>query len=138
MGAIGVGNRRGADNGRDPGRINLLYGQWYWPQILHPPEMPMLPSLKPLADRVIVERVPPQETSSGGIVLPDRAKDKPQEGTVVAAGPGRLRQDGQLQPLEVHEGDKVLFGSYAGNEVKIDGKDYLIMKEEEILAVVSN
>jgi len=98
----------------------------------------MAASLKPLADRIVVERVSPQEKTSGGIVLPDAAKDKPLEGTVIAAGPGRLLQDGRLLPLEVHQGDKVLFGSYAGNEVKIDGKEYLIMKEEEILAVLSN
>ncbi len=95
-------------------------------------------SLKPLADRVLVERVPPQEKTSGGIVVPDAAREKPSEGTVVAAGPGRLLQNGQLQALEVQEGDKVLFGSYAGNEIKIDGKEYLILKEEEILAVLSN
>ena len=95
-------------------------------------------SLKPLADRVIVERIPPQETTTGGIVLPDTAKDKPREGTVVAAGPGLLLENGQLRPLEVHQGDRILFGSYAGNEVKVDGKEYLIMKEEEILAVISN
>ena len=98
----------------------------------------MAASLKPLADRVVVERVPPQEKSTGGIVLPDTVKDKPLEGTVIAAGPGLLLQNGQLRPLEVHQGDKVLFGSYAGSEVKIDGKEYLIMKEEEILAVLSN
>ena len=95
-------------------------------------------SLKPLADRVVVERLAPQEKTGGGIVLPDSAKDKPQEGTVIAAGPGLLLQNGQLRPLEVRQGDKVLFGSYAGNEVKLDGKEYLIMKEEEILAVLSN
>ena len=90
----------------------------------------MAASLKPLADRVIVERTPPPETTSGGIVLPDTAKDKPREGTVIAAGPGR--------PLEVHQGDRILFSSYAGNEVNVDGKDYLIVKEEEILAILSN
>ena len=95
-------------------------------------------SLKPLADRVVVERVSPKEKTSGGIVLPDRAKDKPVEGTVLAAGPGLLLENGQVRPLEVHQGDKVLFGSYAGNEVKIDGKEYLILKEEEILAILSN
>jgi chaperonin GroES len=95
-------------------------------------------SLKPLADRVVVERVSPKEKTSGGIVLPDSAKDKPVEGTVLAAGPGLLLENGQVRPLEVHQGDKVLFGSYAGNEVKIDGKEYLILKEEEILAILSN
>ncbi len=95
-------------------------------------------SLKPLGDRVVVERLAPQEKTSGGIVLPDTAKDKPREGTVIAAGPGRLLDNGQLQPLEVHQGDRILFGSYAGNSVEVDGKEYLIMKEEEILAVLSN
>jgi len=98
----------------------------------------MAASLKPLADRVVVERVPPPEKTPGGVVVPDKAKDKPQEGTVIAAGPGHLLQNGRLQALEVHQGDKVLFGSYAGNEIKIDGKEYLIMKEEEILAILSN
>ena len=98
----------------------------------------MDPSLKPLADRVVVERLPPPEKSTGGIVLPDTAQDKPREGTVIAAGPGRLLENGQFHPLEVHQGDRVLFGSYAGNEIKVDGKEYLILKEEEILAILSN
>ena len=98
----------------------------------------MATSLKPLADRVIVERAPPPAKTAGGIVLPDTAKDKPREGTVIAAGPGLVLDNGQLRPLEVHQGDQILFGSYAGNEVQLDGKDYLILKEEEILAVLSN
>jgi chaperonin GroES len=98
----------------------------------------MAPTLKPLADCVIVERVPPQEKTSGGLVLPDTAKEKPREGTVVAAGPGQLLENGRRHPLEVHAGDRILFGSYAGSEIKLEGKEYLIMKEEEILAIVSN
>jgi chaperonin GroES len=98
----------------------------------------MTPELRPLADRVIVERMPPAESTAGGIVLPDIAKDVPREGTVIAAGPGLLLENGQLRPLEVHQGDKVLFGSYAGNEVLIDGKTYLVMKEDEILGILSN
>jgi chaperonin GroES len=98
----------------------------------------MAASLKPLGDRVIVERTAPQEKTSGGIVIPDAAKDKPREGTVIAAGPGRLLDNGQLLPLEVHQGDRILFGSYAGNEIEVDGKEYLVMKEEEILAILSN
>lgn len=95
--------------------------------------------LSPLADRVVVERLPPQETTAGGIVLPDTAKDKSREGTVVAAGPGRLLESsGERRPLEVHPGDRILFGSYAGEEVQVDGKDYLILKEDDILAVLSN
>jgi chaperonin GroES len=96
------------------------------------------PTLKPLADRVIVERTTPQEKTAGGIVLPDTVKDKPREGTVIAAGPGPYQKDGKRRPLDVHEGDRILFGSYAGNEIKLDGKEYLILKEEEILAIVSN
>lgn len=96
-------------------------------------------SLLPLADRVVVERIPPPETTAGGIVLPDTAKDKPREGTVVAAGPGRLLEsNGERRPLEVHPGDRILFGSYAGEEIRIDDKDYLILKEEDILAILSN
>ena len=98
----------------------------------------MAASFKPLADRIVVERVAPEEQTSGGIVLPDTAQDKAHEGTVIAAGPGRLLENGRLRPLEVHQGDKVLFGTYAGNEVQVDGKEYLILKEEEILAVLSN
>lgn len=96
-------------------------------------------SLSPLADRVVVERVPPQETTAGGILLPDTVKDKPREGTVVAAGPGRLVEStGERRPLEVHPGDRILFGSYAGEEIRVDGKDYLILKEADILAILSN
>jgi chaperonin GroES len=98
----------------------------------------MAASLKPLADRVVVERIAPEDKTSGGIVLPDTAKDKPREGTVIAAGPGRLLENGQFQPLEVHQGDRILFGSFAGNEVQVDGKEYLILREEEILAILSN
>ena len=94
--------------------------------------------LKPLGDRVVVEREEAQSKTAGGIVLPDTAKDKPREGTVIAAGPGRLLDNGQLRPLEVHQGDRILFGSYAGNEIEVDGKEYLILKEEEILAILSN
>ena len=110
-------------NGDAPGRIILVA---------------MAISLKPLADRVVVERAPAPEKTEGGIVLPDTAKDKPAEGTVIAAGPGRVMETGKLRPLEVHEGDKILFGSYAGSEIKVGGKEYLILREEEILAVLSN
>jgi chaperonin GroES len=93
-------------------------------------------SLKPLADHVVVERASPEAESPGGIVLPDTAKDKPKEGKVIAAGEGRMLENGQRRPLEVKAGDRVLFAPYSGNEVQVDGRDYLIMKEEEILAVV--
>ena len=93
-------------------------------------------SLKPLRDKVVVERSEAEEKTAGGIVLPDTAKDKPKQGTVIAAGPGRVLENGEVRALEVKKGDKVLFGSYAGSEVKVDGKDYLIMNESDILAVL--
>ncbi|MBI2931725.1 MAG: co-chaperone GroES [Planctomycetes bacterium] len=93
-------------------------------------------SLKPLRDKVVVERSEAEEKTAGGIVLPDTAKDKPKQGTIVAVGTGRVLDNGEVKPLEVKKGDKVLFGSFAGSEVKIDGKEYLIMSENEILAVV--
>jgi chaperonin GroES len=94
-------------------------------------------SLKPLRDKVVVERSEAEERTAGGIVLPDTAKDKPKQGTVVAVGPGRLLDNGEVKPLEVKKGDRVLFGGFAGTEVKLNGKEYLILSENEILAVVS-
>ncbi len=94
-------------------------------------------SLKPLRDKVVVERSEAEEKTAGGIVLPDTAKDKPKQGTVVAAGPGRVLDNGEVKALEVKKGDKVLFGGFAGSEVKIDGKEYLILNESEILAIVN-
>ena len=93
-------------------------------------------SLKPLRDKVVVERSEAEQKTAGGILLPDTAKDKPKEGTVVAVGPGRILENGETKALEVKKGDKVLFGGYAGSEVKVDGKDYLILSENEILAVI--
>ena len=93
-------------------------------------------ALKPLRDKVVVERSEAEEKTAGGIVLPDTAKDKPKQGLVVSVGTGRVLDNGTVQPLEVKKGDKLLFGSYAGTEVKIDGKEYLIIPESEILAVV--
>jgi chaperonin GroES len=93
-------------------------------------------SLKPLRDKVVVERSEAEQKTAGGILLPDTAKDKPKEGTVVAVGPGRVLDSGEVKALEVKKGDKVLFGGYAGSEVKVDGKDYLILSESEILAVI--
>ncbi len=95
-------------------------------------------SLKPLRDKVVVERSEAEEKTAGGIVLPETAKDKPKQGTVVSVGTGRVLENGDVKPLEVKKGDKVLFGSYAGSEVKIDGKEFLIMGESEILAVIEN
>lgn len=95
-------------------------------------------SLKPLRDKVVVERTEAEEKTAGGIVLPDSAKDKPKQGTVVAVGSGRVLDNGEVKALEVKKGDRVLFGGYAGSEVKIDGKEYLILSESEIYAVVEN
>ena len=93
--------------------------------------------VKPLADRVLVEPIETEETTSSGIVLPDTAKEKPQQGRVGAVGSGRLANTGERVHMSVQVGDVVLFAQYAGSEVKIDGKEYLIMNENEILAVVS-
>ncbi len=94
------------------------------------------PVIKPLGDHVLVKRVEAQETTKGGIVLPDTAKEKPREGIVKAVGDGRLLDNGERVPLQVKEGDRVLFSSYAGTEVKIGGEEYLVMNEEDILAVI--
>lgn len=91
--------------------------------------------LKPLGDRVVIEAIEKEETTASGIVLPDSAKEKPQEGKVVAVGSGRI-ENGERVALEVNEGDKVIFSKYAGTEVKIDGKELLIMRESDILAVL--
>lgn len=92
--------------------------------------------LKPLNDRVLVLRIEEDEKTVGGIIIPDTAKEKPQEGKVVAVGPGRLDEEGKRIALDVKEDDRVLFGKYAGNEVKIDGIEHIIMREDDILAVV--
>ncbi|WP_188207162.1 co-chaperone GroES [Alkalibacillus aidingensis] len=92
--------------------------------------------LKPLGDRVIVEVVEQEETTSSGIVLPDSAKEKPQEGQVVAVGSGRVTENGEKVTLEVNEGDRVIYSKFAGTEVEKDGKEYLVLRENDILAVV--
>ncbi len=92
--------------------------------------------LKPLNDRVLVLRIDEGEQTVGGIIIPDTAKEKPQEGKVVAVGPGKLDDEGRRIPLDFKKNDRVLFGKYAGNEVKIDGVEHLIMRESDILAVV--
>ena len=93
--------------------------------------------IRPLHDRVLVKRLEPQEeTSSGGIIIPDTAKEKPQEGEVVAAGPGKTLEDGKTQAMNVKVGDKILFGKYAGTDVKIDEVDYIIMREDDILGIL--
>lgn len=94
-------------------------------------------SIRPLGDRVIVKAVEQAEKTSGGIYLPDTAKEKPQQGVVMAVGAGRKNDKGEVLPLEVAAGDKVLYGKYSGTEVKIDGVNYLIIKESEILAILA-
>jgi chaperonin GroES len=91
---------------------------------------------RPLHDRVLVRRIDAEEKTAGGIIIPDTAKEKPQEGEIVAAGPGARNEQGQLVPIDVKPGDRVLFGKWSGTEVKIDGQDYLIMKENDLLGVV--
>jgi chaperonin GroES len=93
-------------------------------------------SIKPLRDRILVKRLEAEEKTKGGIILPDTAKEKPQEGKVVAIGTGRIDDNGKKIDLTVKVGDRILFGSYAGNEVRIDGEEYLIMREEEVFGVV--
>lgn len=92
--------------------------------------------IKPLRDRVIVRRLEEEDKTKGGIIIPDTAKEKPQAGEVVAVGSGKILEDGKVQPLEVKAGDRVLFGKYSGTEVKIDGEELLMMKEEDILGIV--
>jgi chaperonin GroES len=92
--------------------------------------------LKPLNDRVIAIRVDQEQKTAGGIIIPDTAKEKPQEGKIVAAGPGKLDDNGNRIPLEVKKGDRILFSKYAGTEIKIDGVEHIFMKEDDILAVL--
>jgi len=96
----------------------------------------MATNIRPLHDRVIVKRIEEGEQIRGGIIIPDTAKEKPQEGEVVAAGEGKYKEDGTRQPLDVKAGDRVLFGKYSGSEIKIDGEEFLIMREDEILGVL--
>ena len=92
---------------------------------------------RPLHDRVVVQRVDAEEKTKGGIIIPDTAKEKPQEGKVIAVGPGGRDDAGKLTPLDVKAGDRVLFGKWSGTEIKLDGEDYLIMKESDIMGVVA-
>jgi chaperonin GroES len=92
--------------------------------------------IRPLQDRLIVKRVEEEEKTKGGIIIPDSAKEKPMEGKVIAVGKGKLLEDGKIHPLDVKVGDRVLFGKYAGTEVKIDGEEHLIMREDDILGVI--
>lgn len=93
-------------------------------------------NLKPLADRVVIKKLDAEEKTAGGIVIPDTAKEKPQKGEVLAVGPGKTCEDGKKQSMELNQGDKVLFAKYSGTEVKIDGVEYVILRERDILAVL--
>ena len=93
-------------------------------------------NVKPLGDRVLVQPIEQDEVKKGGIIIPDTAKEKPQEGKIVALGTGKRDEDGKLIPFEVKKGDRVLISKYGGTEIKVDGKDYLIMREEDILGVI--
>jgi chaperonin GroES len=97
----------------------------------------MATKFTPLHDRILVRRVEESETTRGGIIIPDSAKDKPQEGEVIAAGKGKISEEGKVRPLDVKEGDRILFGKYAGTEIKLDGEDLVIMREEEVLGVIT-
>ncbi|HTX53862.1 MAG TPA: co-chaperone GroES [Candidatus Baltobacteraceae bacterium] len=91
---------------------------------------------KPLQDRIVVSRLEEKATKKGGIIIPDTAKEKPQEGEVIALGPGKVTKDGKLQPMSVKVGDKILFGKYSGSEIKLDDEEYLIMREEDVLGIL--
>ncbi|NWF53278.1 MAG: co-chaperone GroES [Syntrophaceae bacterium] len=92
--------------------------------------------IRPLQDRVIVKRIEEEEKTKGGIIIPDTAKEKPMEGKVIAVGKGKVLEDGKIHPLDVKAGDRVLFGKYSGTEVKIEGEEHLIMREDDILGVI--
>ena len=92
--------------------------------------------IRPLQDRIIVKRVQEEEKTKGGIIIPDSAKEKPIEGKVIAVGNGKVQEDGKVRPLDVKAGDRILFSKYAGTEIKIDGEEYLIMREDDILGVI--
>lgn len=96
----------------------------------------MATNIKPLHDRVIIRRIEEGEQVRGGIIIPDSAKEKPQEGEVIAVGEGKYKENGERQTLDVKEGDRVLFGKYSGSEIKLDGEEYLIMREDEILGII--
>ncbi len=97
----------------------------------------MATKLTPLHDRILVRRVEEAETTRGGLIIPDSAKDKPQEGEVISVGKGKVNEEGKVRPLDVKEGDRILFGKYSGTEIKLDGEDFLIMREEEVLGIVT-
>jgi len=92
--------------------------------------------IRPLYDRIMVKRIEEKETVQGGIIIPDTAKEKPQEGEVVAVGQGKRLEDGKIVPLDVKVGDRILFGKYSGSDIKLDGEEYMIMREDEVLGVI--
>jgi chaperonin GroES len=92
--------------------------------------------IRPLHDRVLVKRLEGEEKTKGGIIIPDSAKEKPQEGQIIAAGPGRVNEDGKVTPLDVKKGDRILFSKYSGNDITVDGEEHMIMREDDILAVL--
>ena len=94
--------------------------------------------VRPLHDRIIVQRIDEGEQKIGGIIIPDTAKEKPQQGKVIAVGKGKVKEDNSHQPLDVKDGDTILFGKYSGQDIKVDGEEYLIMREEEVLAVLES
>src|SRR5579862_122331 len=91
----------------------------------------------PLHDRILVRRIEEAETTRGGIILPDTAKEKPQEGEVISVGKGKITEEGKVRPLDVKDGDRILFGKYSGTEIKLDGEDFIIMREEEVLGIIT-
>ncbi len=95
-------------------------------------------SIEPLADRIVVRRLEPEEKTAGGIVLPETAKEKPKEGKIIAVGPGKILDSGEISKMQLKKGDRVIFASYAGTEVEVDGEELLIMSEEDVLAVVKS
>ena len=99
---------------------------------------PALSTLRPLHDRVVVQRLEQDDTTHGRIIIPDSAKEKPQQGTVIAVGTGKVTEAGKTLPLDVKAGDRVLFGKYSGSEIEVEGREYLIMKEEDLLGVVGS
>ena len=92
--------------------------------------------IRPLADRVVIKRTQEEEKTKGGIIIPDTAKEKPQEGKVIAVGKGKRNEDGKVMPLDVKAGDRILFGKYSGSEIKLDGEEHLIVREEDILGII--
>ncbi len=91
--------------------------------------------IRPLQDRILVHRIEEEETSAGGIIIPDSAKEKPSEGKVIAVGNGKVKEDGTLQPLDVKKGDRILFGKYSGTEINVDGEEHIIIREDDVLGV---